>query len=142
MWRVKSEARIAVAIEQNKAASTASARTQQIYSLLSGLHGCVGVNRIRGRICATQEVNRGFCHYNFHDRFAVTGTGNAAKLRIGVAAGANQRRIAHSSGQLATNTTGGSGGEELASLVNGYRANGSLVVAAMMRSRVLVFAAA
>src|SRR5947209_6341322 len=142
MWRVKGEARIAVAIEQNQAAGSTSARAQQIYSRLSGLHGCFGVNRIGGRMSAAQKVDRGFCHYNFHDGFAIAGAGNAAKLRIGVTAATDQRRIAHASGEFATNATGGSGGEELASLVNGYRANSSLVVAAMMRSRVLVFAAA
>ncbi len=89
-----------------------------------------------------QKIAGGFGEHHFHDGFAVTGGRDRAGFGIGVATGADERRIADASGKFAAGAAGGGGGEEAALVIESDGADGALLVAAMMCGGVRIFAAA
>ena len=64
-----------------------------------------------------------------------------AGFGVGVAAGADEGRIANTAGKFAAGAAGGSGGEEAALFIESDGADGALLVAAMMFGGVGIFAA-
>src|SRR5271168_2049184 len=81
---------------------------------------------------ATQKLCRGFGHDNFHDGFAIAGAGDPASAGVGVAAAADQRRIAHAAGEFTASASRGRCGEEFSVGIERDRADRALFVAAMM----------
>jgi hypothetical protein len=141
--RIEREAGIAVAVEEDEAGGSMGAFGKEMDGFAGGERGAGSSARNVGRRVhadggAAQKINGGFGEHHFHDGFAVAGAGNAADFRVGIAAAADQRRIANAAGKLAASPAGGSGGEEASIGVNGDGADGSLLVAAMMLGGVLV----
>ena len=89
-----------------------------------------------------QKIGGHFGHDNFHDAFAVAGAGNAAGFGIGIAAAADERRIADAAGKFAAGAAGGSAGEETAVVIESDGANGAGFVAEMVFGGVGIFEAA
>src|SRR5581483_8235998 len=81
---------------------------------------------------AAEKIDGGFGHDNLHDGFAQAGAGGGAGGPIGVAAAADEGRIADAAGKFAAGAPGGGGGEEAAFLVERDGAYSALFVAAMM----------
>jgi hypothetical protein len=96
---------------------------------------------VLGLGCTTQKLSGGFGHYNFHDGFTVAGAGDAAGSGIGIAAAADERRIADAAGELAAGASGGGGGEEFSVGIESYCADRALLVTAMVGCGVFVLAA-
>jgi len=96
---------------------------------------CIGIDASHA---GTKEIHSRLGHHDFHDGFAVAGAGYAAGFGVGVAAAANERRIADAAGKLAARPAGGSGGKEAAFTIDGHGADGSLLMAAMMLGGVFV----
>src|SRR6266566_4130524 len=84
----------------------------------------------------TQEVDGSFGHHDFHDGFAVAGTGDPAGFGIGVTATADQRGIADASRKFAASAAGGSRCKQISFPIDGHGSYGSLFVTAMMLGRV------
>src|SRR5207249_5995632 len=99
--------------------------------------GNVGM-RVQASDRTAKKIDGGFGEDHFHDGFAVIGAGDAASFGVGVAAAADERRIADAAGKFATSAAGGSGGEEMAGRVDGDGPNGSLFVATVMLRGVFV----
>jgi hypothetical protein len=127
------EAGGAVLVEENESTGAFAASGKKLNCSLRGAGGS-GTG-------GAQKVGGSFSHDNFHDGFAVAGGGDSASFEIGVAAAADQGRIANAAGLFAAGSSGGRGGEELAVLIEGDGADGTLFVAAMMFGGVGVFAA-
>src|ERR1700674_1958603 len=142
--RVERKTWVAVAIEQNEAAGGMSTNVEEVNGLARGKIGRRELARIGCRSgvdashAGTKKIHGRLGHHDFHDGFAVPGAGNAAGLGIGVAAAADERRIADPAGKFTTGSTGGSGGEEAALAIDGDGADGSLLMATMMLAGVFV----
>ncbi len=140
---VEGEARIAVAVEKDEAASGVRALGKKMDGFARGeigggrAAGNVG-RRVDTRCRTAKKIDGGFGQDHFHDGFAVAGAGNAAGFGVRVAAAADERRIADAAGKFATSAAGGSGGEEASVGIDGNGADGSLFVAAVMFGGVLV----
>src|SRR6266404_3183402 len=136
--RVERKAWVAVAIEQDEAAGSVRALAKKVNGFARREIGGREIARIgcRNWIDAshpgTKKIHSRLGHHDFHDGFAVAGAGNAAGFGVSVAAAANKRRIADAARQLATSSTCGSGGEEVAVAIDGDGADRSLLVPAMM----------
>jgi hypothetical protein len=89
-----------------------------------------------------EEITGGFGEDDFHDGFAEACGGDGAGFEVGVAAGADERRIADAAGKFTAGAAGGSGGEETALFIECDGADGALFVTAMMLGGVGVIAAA
>lgn len=153
--RVEGETGIAGAIEKDETAGGVGALGEKMDGLAGGEHGGVrgaGVRSGGGRIAGgigdaergaggAKEVGGGFGHDDFHDGFAIAGAGDAAGGGIGVAAAADERRIADAAGKFAASAAGGSAGEKRAAGIESDGADGALLVAAMMGGGVFVAAA-
>ncbi len=88
-----------------------------------------------------EQVGRHFCHHNFHDAFAVARAGDTAGICVGIAAAADERRIADAPGKFATGATGGGAGDELILFVEGNGADRAEFVVHVMLGRVRIFEA-
>ena len=144
--RVECETGMALAIEENQPAGAMRPFRKQMNSFTSGQLGGGNAAVLTGRHIhadrhLTQEVDGSFGHHDFHDGFAVAGTGDAARFGIGITATADQRRIADAARKFAASATGGCGGEQISALVDGDRPDGPLLMSAMMPSGVLVSSA-
>jgi hypothetical protein len=89
-----------------------------------------------------QKIGGHFGHHNFHNAFAVAGAGDSAGFRVGVAAAADERRIADAAGKFAAGAAGGSSGEKMSVLVERHSADGAGFVAQMMFGGVRIAEAA
>lgn len=69
-----------------------------------------------------EEIDSHLGHHNFHDAFAISSAGDAAEFRVGVAAAADQGRIADAARMLAAGAAGRCAGEDRAMRIN---SNGS-----------------
>src|SRR5271156_619832 len=79
-----------------------------------------------------QKIGGHFGHHNFHYAFARAGAGDAACFCVGVAAAADERRIADATGKFAAGAAGGSSGEEMSVFVESDGADGAGFVAEVM----------
>ena len=121
-------------VEEDESAGAFAATGEELNSGLRGARGS-GAGR-------AQKIAGGFGEDHFHDGFAIAGGGNAAGFGIGVAAAADERRIADAAGKFAAGAAGGGGGEQPALVIESDSADGSLFVATMMFGGVGIFAAA
>src|SRR5215467_4078698 len=123
-----------MAINQDESAGSFTAPREKIDRLLRSFLG-----RTAG---GTQKFDRGFCHHDLHDRFAVTGAGDAARFRVGVAATTDERRVAYPAWKFTASTASRSSSEKATLAIDGHGANRALFVAAMVLRGVLIDAAA
>src|SRR5436309_11780773 len=143
---VECETRMAMAIEEDQAAGGMGTFREQMHSFTSGqlpggnAAGFAGPSSHEDRRF-TQEVDGSFGHHDFHDGFAVAGTGDPAGFGIGVTATADQRGIADASRKFAASAAGGSRCKQISFPIDGHGSYGSLFVTAMMLGRVLVVSA-
>src|SRR5580692_10963542 len=126
----------ALAIEQNQAATG-------VHAMREFAHAGIG-NGLRERERASllamreqhplivQKVSGHLGHHNLHDPFAVASAGNAAGFCVGIAAAADERRIADAAGKFAAGAAGGSSGEKMAVLVESDGPDSARFVAEMM----------
>src|SRR6266568_9472251 len=141
--RIEGETGIALAVEKDEAASGVRAFGEKVNGFAGGDIGCRSIARggwrciDAGRRLA-KKIDGGFGHNNFHDGFAVARARHAASFGVGVAAAADERRIADAAGSFATSPSRRCGGKEIARAVHGDGADGSLLVATVMRGGVLV----
>src|SRR5256884_458684 len=139
---VECETRMAMAIEKDQAAGGMGTFREQMHSFTSGqlpggnAAGFAGPSSHADRRF-TQEVDGSFGHHDFHDGFAVAGTGDPAGFGIGVTATADQRGIADASRKFAASAAGGSRCKQISFPIDGHGSYGSLYVTAMMLGRVL-----
>ena len=131
---LKAIAGVAVFIEEDESAGAVAATGEELDSGLRGARG-IGAGR-------AQKITGSFGENHFHDGFAITGRGDGAGFGIGVAAAADERRIADAAGKFAAGAAGGSGGEQPALVIERDGAHGSLFVATMMFGGVRILAAA
>ena len=127
------EAGGAVLVEENESTGAFAAPGKKLNCSLRGAGGS-GTG-------GAQKVGGSFSHDNLHDGFAVAGGGDSASFEIGVAATADQRRIANAARLFAASASGGRGGEETAMFIESDGTDGALFVATMMFGGVRVFAA-
>ena len=135
-----------MAIEEDQAAGAMRTFDKQMHGFTRGQLSRENTAGFTGRSIQTdprltQEVDGSFGHHDFHDGFAVAGTGDAAGFGIGVTATADQRGIADAARKFAASATGGCGGEQISVLVDGDGADRPLPMSPMMRGGVLVFSA-
>lgn len=140
---VEGEAGVALTIQKNKATGGVRAFAEKMNGFARGEMGRgysarSGVGRIHTGGGAAEEIDGYFGHDDLHDGFAVAGRGGASCFRVGVAAAADERRVADAAGKFATGAASGCSSEELAVAVDGYRADGTLLMAAVMLGGVLV----
>src|SRR5256884_4530053 len=139
---VECETRMAMAIEEDQAAGGMGTFREQMHSFTSSqlpggnAAGFAGPSSHADRRF-TQEVDGSFGHHDFHDGFAVAGTGDPAGFGIGVTATADQRGIADASRKFAASAAGGSRCKQISFPIDGHGSYGSLYVTAMMLGRVL-----
>jgi hypothetical protein len=133
-WSVEGVAGVAVFVEENDAASAFASASEELDTGLRGAHG-IGAGR-------TKEIADSFGENDFHDGFAEAGGRDCTGFGIGVAAAADEWRIADSSGKFAAGAAGGGGGEEATLVIEGDSADGALLVAAVMFGGVRILAAA
>jgi hypothetical protein len=143
--RVEGEGGVALAVEEDEAAGALSALGEEVDGVAGGeigggiVAGLGAGSGVKARGGAAQEIGGGFGHDDFHDGFAVPGTGNSTGFGIGVAATADERRVADAAGKFATGSAGRRGGEEVAVTVECNGADGALLVAAVMLGGVFIF---
>ena len=89
-----------------------------------------------------EQVGRQLGHHDFHDAFAVSGAGNSAGFRIGVAATADQRGVAHAAGEFAAGASGRRRGKQTAVSIESHGTHGARFVPHVMFGSVGIFAAA
>src|SRR5206468_12820524 len=65
--------------------------------------GNVGT-RVQASDRTAKKIDGGFGEDHFHDGFAVTGAGDAASFGVGIAAAADERRIADAAGKFAASS--------------------------------------
>src|SRR6266568_865312 len=141
--RIEGETGIALAVEKDEAAGGVRAFGEKVNGFAGGDISCRGIAG-GGRRCIdagrrlAKKIDGGFGHNNFHDGFAVARARHAASFGVGVAAAADERRIADAAGSFATSPSRRCGGKEIARAVHGDGADGSLLVATVMRGGVLV----
>ena len=133
---VEREAGITFAIEEDEAAGAVSASREQMDRFASSeVCGRFAARRGRGGVFTdcrpAQKIDGGLGHHDFHDGFAIAGAGDAAGFGIGVAATADQRRIADAAGKFAARAAGGSGGKQMSISIDGDGADGSLFMSPM-----------
>ena len=87
---------------------------------------------------AAQNIRSCLGHHDLHDGLAVAGAGNRACFGVGIAAAADQRRIADATGKLAAGSSGRGSGEEPAIFVHGYGTDSALLMSAVKRGGVPV----
>jgi hypothetical protein len=121
---VEGVAGIAVFVEEDEATGAVAAAKKELRGGLSGTHG--------SGASGAKEIAGGFGEDDFHDGFAEASGGDGAGFAIGVATGADERRIADATGEFAAGAAGGSGGEEAALVIESDSANSALLVATMM----------
>jgi hypothetical protein len=124
---------IAIFVEQYEAAGAIAAAGEELHSGFRGARGSGGGG--------AKKIAGGFGEDHFHDGFAEAGGRDGAGFAIGIAAGADEGRIADASGKLAAGAAGGRGGKQPALLIESDGADGALFVAAMMFGGVRIFAA-
>src|SRR5712664_2791265 len=136
--RVEGKTGIAVAVEKDEAAGGVRALAKKVNGFARRE---IGGGEVAGISCrnwidasraGAKKIHGRLGHHDFHDGFAVAGAGNAAGFGVGIAAAADERRIADAARQLATSSARGSGGEEVALAIDGDGADRSLLVPAMM----------
>ncbi len=132
--RAEGETMVAAFVEENQAAGAFATLGEE---LDGGFRGT-----IRIRSSGTQKIGSRFGKHHFHDGFTVAGRGNAACFGVGIAAAANERRIADAAWKFAAGAAGGCGGEEAAVYIHRDRPNSALFVAPVMLRGVGIFAAA
>ena len=116
---VVSDAVPAVRGEQNDAAVAAQAGVEVIDG---GLRG------IRGRGPAGYLVNGPLAEDEFHDGFAPAGERGGSAVVVGVAAAADERRVADTAWRFVEGAAGGCGAGEVAMLVQSNGADGVMGV--------------
>jgi hypothetical protein len=131
---VESVTGVAVLVQEDDAAGALAAAGEKLNGGLGGAGGS-GAG-------GAEEIGRGFGEDDFHNGLPKAGRGNGASLGVGVATGADERRITDATRKFATGPSGGGGGEEPALVVKGDGADSTLQVAAMMLGSVGVLAAA
>src|SRR5438874_6690009 len=140
---VKGKAGIAVAVEEDESTGGVCALGEKMDSFAcreiggGSSAGNVGM-RVQASDRTAKKIDGGFGEDHFHDGFAVTGAGDAASFGVGIAAAADERRIADAAGKFAASSARGSGGEKASVGVEGDGADRSLFVAAVMLGGVLV----
>lgn len=145
---------MAFAIEEDEAAGAVSALAEQMNCFARRQHRSVFGTRYRrvvgmltrrighteSPVAAAKQVDGSLRHDDFHDGFAVAGAGYTPGGGIGIAAAADERRIADATGEFAAGASRGCGGKELAVRIERDGAYSALLVPAMMSCGVLVLA--
>ncbi len=108
-------AKPAIGTEEDDATVAAEAGVE----VLDGSRSCL----LRG-CSALYAINGPLAENELHDGLAPAGEGGGGGLVIGVAAAADQGRIAHAAGRLGERSTGAGAGGEVAVAVDGQRADG------------------
>src|SRR5229473_722610 len=122
--RIEREAGIALAVEEDEAPGGMRALREEMDSFAGGERSAgasarnVG-RRVHAECGAAKKIDGGLGQDDFHDGFAVARARNPAGFRVGIAAAADQRRIADAPGKLAAGAARGSGGEEASVGVDG-----------------------
>jgi hypothetical protein len=107
---------IAIAVDKNQA----TCRMCAVGELTDARIGNSARNRSgiatmrRERVRIGQQIDRHLAHHNLHDAFAIPRAGNAARLSVGVATAADQRRIPHATRMFACRATCRSTSDEIA----------------------------
>src|SRR5215471_8951466 len=132
-WRVEGRTGIAVFVEEDEAAGAFAAFGEELHSSLASAGG-------RGR-SRPKEIARGLGEDDAHDGFTIAGRRDRASFGVGVAAAADQRRIANAAGEFAAGAAGRRGGEKSTLVIESDGADGALFVPAVMLGGVRVDAA-
>ena len=111
---IVSDAKAAVGTKQDDAAMALETRVEIRDGVLGGLF----------RPPQRRPVDSPFAQHQLHDRFAPSGKRRGRTAVVGVAAAADQGRVAYPAGGFVQSPAGGSGGGQVAGGVQGHRAHG------------------